>query len=439
MTSVVARASTFQASHKSRTFAQDADAFLRCVVDQVRRPHLDAVPGAGVSLKHPRGGGVPRTGNQRSALSGDRATSSASAAARPVSAPSTRTTSASASFAGFAISATRHAAIGWALSLMRCATLCRNAQRLCRGVCAHDTCAACAPSYAASTSAMVQPGEGTKAAQGAVRCAKLTVGDQEVPRHYTSAGCAAPSTHSTCDARALHFERGAALARVADARQVAACAAPPHSVVQVFQHIGACSSVEHVIVEAHGAESQAHPFAGGPLPWQPLPRGTPPRPLDKRMASPRASLVADVKASLGESPVWHERTRTVRALGILLPQERGRWHGPGARLASRRLTRVTLSSSQLFHVDINGKTVYATRGAETTTVATLPSQVGCVVPRASGGLLACLERDVRHIDVGTGAVSSGLVAVPEDHCAWTLCLSSSVCASLTDGCLLCPQ
>lgn len=29
------------------------------------------------------------------------------------------------------------------------------------------------------------------------------------------------------------------------------------------------------------------------------------------MAAPRATLVADVKASLGESPVWHERTQTV--------------------------------------------------------------------------------------------------------------------------------
>lgn len=74
-------------------------------------------------------------------------------------------------------------------------------------------------------------------------------------------------------------------------------------------------------------------------------------------------------------------------------------------------------TKQLYHVDINGKKVYATRGVDTKTVATLDAQVGCVVPRASGGLLACLERDVVHVDVDTGAVSSGLAAVPADHCA----------------------
>ena len=129
------------------------------------------------------------------------------------------------------------------------------------------------------------------------------------------------------------------------------------------------------------------------------------------MATPRATLVADVKASLGESPVWHERSHTVRG---------GRESALDCYLSPLRVSHAVrrVSHTQLFHVDINGKTVWATRGDETTVVAILPGPVGCVVPRASGGLLACLERDIVHIDVANGgAVSSSLASVPADHCA----------------------
>ena len=127
------------------------------------------------------------------------------------------------------------------------------------------------------------------------------------------------------------------------------------------------------------------------------------------MAPPRATLVADVKASLGESPVWHERSRTVRCTVRDLAVDLLRSH------TSRLLS--LLLHTQLYHADINGKNVWSTRGEETTLVATLPGPVGCVVPRASGGLLACLERDIVHVDVTSGAVSSPLASVPADHSA----------------------
>ena len=127
------------------------------------------------------------------------------------------------------------------------------------------------------------------------------------------------------------------------------------------------------------------------------------------MAAPRATLVADVKASLGESPVWHERSRTVRLAVELAVCRLQQSH------SSRLLS--PLLHVQLYHVDINGKKVWSTRGEETALVATLAGPVGCVVPRASGGLLACLDKDIVHVDVTNGAVSSPLASVPADHSA----------------------
>ncbi len=96
----------------------------------------------------------------------------------------------------------------------------------------------------------------------------------------------------------------------------------------------------------------------------------------------RVDLVADVHANLGESPVWCAK------------------------------------SSALYHVDINGKKVWCTRDGRTSEPLALPALVGCVVPRASGGLLACLETDVVPVDVEAGTVGVPLVSLPLEHRAY---------------------
>jgi len=90
-------------------------------------------------------------------------------------------------------------------------------------------------------------------------------------------------------------------------------------------------------------------------------------------------LVADVRAKLGESPVWCARTST------------------------------------LYHVDINGCKVWATRDGRTSEPLVLPEMVGCVVPRARGGLLACLETAVVAVDVDARKVGDTLASVPHEH------------------------
>lgn len=71
----------------------------------------------------------------------------------------------------------------------------------------------------------------------------------------------------------------------------------------------------------------------------------------------KAALAVDCATDLGESPVWH--------------------HG------------------SCYFVDINGKRVFDYEPASgRTETLDLPELVGNIVPRASGGLIACLERTV---------------------------------------------
>ena len=87
-------------------------------------------------------------------------------------------------------------------------------------------------------------------------------------------------------------------------------------------------------------------------------------------------LYSDVRSVLGESPIWSLRERT------------------------------------LYHVDISTKRVFATCDGRTLPPLLLAGQVGCVVPRARGGLLACLENTVVPCNVESQTVGSPLVSFP---------------------------
>lgn len=70
-----------------------------------------------------------------------------------------------------------------------------------------------------------------------------------------------------------------------------------------------------------------------------------------------AKLCVDCATDLGESPVWYK--------------------------------------NHLYFIDINGKRVYDhDPSAGSTETLDLPELVGTIVPRASGGLIACLEKTV---------------------------------------------
>jgi hypothetical protein len=88
------------------------------------------------------------------------------------------------------------------------------------------------------------------------------------------------------------------------------------------------------------------------------------------------SLVADVHSTLGESPIWSERTGT------------------------------------LYHVDISTRRVFGTVNGRTLAPLVLPQQVGCVVPRSSGGLVAATETDLLPCSVEEGTVGAPLLTFP---------------------------
>jgi hypothetical protein len=96
----------------------------------------------------------------------------------------------------------------------------------------------------------------------------------------------------------------------------------------------------------------------------------------------RVELAADCACNLGESPIWEER------------------------------------SQRLYHIDINGRTLLAyepsTRAPPCRPVA-LHALVGTIVPRASGGLLACREDDIVPVNPDTGVVGNALAEVPLEH------------------------
>jgi sugar lactone lactonase YvrE len=96
----------------------------------------------------------------------------------------------------------------------------------------------------------------------------------------------------------------------------------------------------------------------------------------------RVELAADCASNLGESPIWEAR------------------------------------SQRLYHIDINGRTLLAyepaTRAPPCRPVA-LHALVGTIVPRASGGLLACREDDIVPVNPDTGVVGNALAEVPLEH------------------------
>ena len=93
-------------------------------------------------------------------------------------------------------------------------------------------------------------------------------------------------------------------------------------------------------------------------------------------------LAVGCKNNLGEAPTWDSRTQ------------------------------------RLYWVDINNKSLLAyepsTRAAPCRPVA-LPAPVGTIVPRAAGGLLACLEEDIVPVNPDTGVVGLPLAHVPVAH------------------------
>jgi sugar lactone lactonase YvrE len=96
----------------------------------------------------------------------------------------------------------------------------------------------------------------------------------------------------------------------------------------------------------------------------------------------RVDLAADCKANLGESPIWEAR------------------------------------SGRLYHIDINGKTLYAYEPSTNSAPClptVLPTAVGTIVPRAAGGLLACLEEHIVTVNPDTRVVGLPLASVPPEH------------------------
>ena len=96
----------------------------------------------------------------------------------------------------------------------------------------------------------------------------------------------------------------------------------------------------------------------------------------------RVDVAVDCRNVLGESPVWEAR------------------------------------SNRLYWIDINGRTL---AGYEPATCqapfrpVSLPALVGTIVPRAGGGLLACLEEDIVPVNPDTGVVGLPYASVPAEH------------------------
>ncbi len=111
-------------------------------------------------------------------------------------------------------------------------------------------------------------------------------------------------------------------------------------------------------------------------------------------------LAVDCANVLGESPIWSGREQ------------------------------------RLYWVDIPGRTLSAwepaTQQAPCRSVA-LPAQVGTIVPRAGGGLLACLEEDIVPVNPDTGVVGLPIARVPAEHRARPLAGSCAACAHVK-GC-----
>lgn len=74
---------------------------------------------------------------------------------------------------------------------------------------------------------------------------------------------------------------------------------------------------------------------------------------------------------------------------------------------------VCMPDGRVYFIDTDGKRVYSYDSfiAKSTSLA-LPNMVGCVVPRAKGGLLVALENTIRAIDVDAGEVGPEVAAVP---------------------------